>query len=93
MQVKTIQEAWKEANKIFPYDYELSTTKTEYPTYYSTSPEHPNNWISDLGNRLEINFESGESKNIWIESENENTNNLSYQIFIANSLKVQLLMN
>ena len=72
MKVKSIQEAWDVVSKIFPYDYmkyESASQKAGYPIYYSTASEHPNNWISDLGTRLEVNFENGESENIWIETE------------------------
>lgn len=72
MTVKSIQEAWDEVNKIFPYDYEKDETASKnagYPVYYSTASDHQNNWISDLGNRLEVNFEDGRSVNVWINSE------------------------
>ena len=72
MKVKSIQEAWDAVSKIFPYDYmkdESASQKAGYPIYYSTASEHPNNWISDLGTRLEVNFENGKSENIWIETE------------------------
>lgn len=97
MQVKTIQEAWNEVGKIFPYDYEkneMSSTNAGYPIYYSTSSEHPNNWISDLGNRLEVNFESGESTNIWIVTEEaENANTSSYEIYITSSAQAAHLIS
>lgn len=51
MTVKSIQEAWDEVNKIFPYDYEKNETASKnagYPIYYSTTSDHQNNWISDL---------------------------------------------
>lgn len=72
MTVKSIQEAWDEVNKIFPYDYEKDETASKnagYPVYYSTASDHQNNWISDLGNRLEVNFEDGKSVNVWVNSE------------------------
>lgn len=72
MTVKSIQEAWDEVNKIFPYDYEKNETASKnagYPVYYSTASDHQNNWISDLGNRLEVNFEDGRSVNVWVDSE------------------------
>lgn len=37
MTVKSIQEAWDEVNKIFPYDYEKDETASKnagYPVYY-----------------------------------------------------------
>ena len=71
MTVSNIEKAWREVNKLFPYDYlkdESSSANTGYPVYRSTAANHPNNWISDLGNRLEVNLEDGTTTNIWIES-------------------------
>lgn len=72
MKVRTIKEAWEEANKIFPYDYkkdEFSSENAGYPIYRSTALDHPVNWISDLGTRLEVNTEDGKTVYIWIEEE------------------------
>lgn len=72
--VSNMEKAWEEANKIFPYDYEKdeeSSLTAGYPIYRSTASEHPQNWISDLGNRLEVNLEDGSSTNIWIEEQGE----------------------
>ena len=59
-----------------------------------------NAWISDLGNRLELNYQDGHSENIWIEQEQDEyiPSGLSYKIFItdsseAASLIAQGLMN
>lgn len=74
MKVSSKEKAWEEANKIFPYDYvkdEEGSAKAWYPIYTSTASEHPQNWISDLGNRLEVNLEDGSSTNIWIEDQGE----------------------
>ena len=38
-----------------------------YPIYHSKA-SGVNAWISDLGNRLEINLPDGESANIWIQA-------------------------
>ena len=70
--VNNKQAAWDEVNKIFPTDYEHDTSRSEragYPIYYSTA-DGINAWISDLGNRLEVNLPNGESVNIWIEEAN-----------------------
>ena len=74
MKVGNMEKAWEEANKIFPYDYEKDeegSLKAGYSIYRSTAGEHPQNWISDLGDRLEINLENGTSMNIWIEEQGE----------------------
>lgn len=74
MKVGSREKAWEEANKIFPYDYLMDdegSVKAGYPIFRSTASEHPGNWISDLGDRLEINFENGDSVNIWIEDQGE----------------------
>ncbi len=47
----------KEVRKIFPTDYEYSNERGEragHPIYYSKA-SGVNAWISDLGNRLEVN--------------------------------------
>lgn len=71
MKVKSVKEAWSKADVIFPTDYAKDEVKSEragYPIYYSTaSGVHA--WISDLGNRLEVNLEDGSTVNIWIEEE------------------------
>lgn len=73
MIVKTTAEAWEAANKMFPTDYqkdEKASANAGYPIYYSTA-EGVNAWISDLGNRLELNFPDGHSENIWIHEEEQ----------------------
>ena len=70
MTVTSIRDAWAEVRKIFPTDYEYSIERSEragYPIYYSKA-SGVNAWISDLGNRLEINLPDGESANIWIQA-------------------------
>ena len=70
MTVTSIRDAWAEVRKIFPTDYEYSIERSEragYPIYYSKA-SGVNTWISDLGNRLEINLPDGESANIWIQA-------------------------
>ncbi len=76
MKVTTsIKDAWEEANKIFPTDYEHDVSRSEragYPIYYSTA-NGVNAWISDLGNRLEVNLPDGKSVDIWIQAPAEDT--------------------
>lgn len=75
MTVTSIKDAWTEVHKIFPTDYEYDTSRSEragYPIYYSTVAS-VNAWISDLGNRLEVNLPDGKSVNIWIEASMEAT--------------------
>ena len=70
MTVTSIRDAWAEVRKIFPTDYEYSTERSEragYPIYYSTA-SGVNAWISDLGNRLEVNLPDGKNVNIWIKA-------------------------
>ena len=73
MTVTSIKDAWTEAGRIFPTDYEYSAERSEragYPIYYSTA-SGVNAWISDLGNRLEVNLPDGKSVSIWIEAPEE----------------------
>ena len=75
MKVTSIKDAWAEANKIFPTDYEHDVSRSEragYPIYYSTA-NGVNAWISDLGNRLEVNLPDGKSVDIWIQAPAEAT--------------------
>lgn len=70
MTVTTIKDAWTAANEIFPTDYEQDANRSKragYPIYFSTAAG-VNAWISDLGNRLEVNLPDGRSVNIWIEA-------------------------
>ena len=73
MKAKSMKEAWEIADSIFNTDYikdERRSSNAGYDIYYSTA-HGVNAWISDLGNRLEVNMENGETVNIWIESEPE----------------------
>ena len=79
MKVKSKQEAWRKAGIIFPTDYmkdERRSKNAGYDIYYSTA-FGVNAWISDLGDRLEVNMENGETVNIWIE---ENPEFAEYQL-------------
>ena len=70
MTVTSIRDAWAEVQKIFPTRYEHDASRSEragYPIYYSTA-NGVNAWISDLGNRLEVNLPDGKSVNIWIQA-------------------------
>ena len=73
MTVTSIRDAWAEVQKIFPTRYEHDANRSEragYPIYYSTASD-VNAWISDLGNRLEVNLPDGKSVNIWIQAHAE----------------------
>lgn len=87
MKVSSVKEAWELANRLFPTDYEKDeerSSRAGYPIYHSTA-EGVKAWISDLGNRLELNYSNGESENIWIEQDKDKPSNLSYKIFITDS--------
>lgn len=71
MKVKNKQEAWRKAGLIFPTDYmkdEIRSNRAGYDIYSSTAAG-VDAWISDLGDRLEVNLENGETVNIWIDDE------------------------
>ena len=85
MKVRSKQEAWSKADVIFPTDYIKDDARSEsagYDIYYSTA-EGVHAWISDLGDRLEVNLATGGTVNIWIEEEPKFK---EYQI--ADALKV-----
>jgi len=71
MKVNSIEAAWDKVNELFPFDYvkdEESSKRAGYPIYRPTATDHINNWISDLGCRLEINTEDGKLVIIFIET-------------------------
>ena len=87
MKVSSVKQAWELANRLFPTAYEKDEERSRragYPIHHSTA-EGVNAWISDLGNRLELNYPNGESENIWIEEDEDNLSELSYKIFITDS--------
>lgn len=66
--VNSVSAAWAKVNEIFPTDYnkdENSSARAGYPVFRSSVEYY--NYICDLGNRLEVNLESGETINIWID--------------------------
>ena len=72
MKAKSINEAWGLVNEIFETDYikdEQASQNAGYPVYWTTAAGK-NAWISDLGDRLEVN-QNGKSINIWIVDEQE----------------------
>ena len=74
MKVKTASEAWTEAARIFPTDWqkdEESSARAGYPIYRSTAEGHYYDYICDLNDRLEVNLSTGKTVNIWIEGEPE----------------------
>jgi len=72
MTVNSKEQAWKEANKLFPTDYEKDEAASQaagYDVYRHPSLNYYNR-ICDLGDRLEVlTGEFGENvTNIWIEA-------------------------
>ena len=75
MKVNSREEAWRQADRIFPTDYiknELASLNAGYPIYRSTSDSEEYRFaqIADLNCRLEIN-DGIQTINIWIEEEEE----------------------
>lgn len=75
MKVKSIEQAWKEVNKIFPTDYEKDEAASQRAGYdiYRHATLNPFNHICDLGCRLEVlTGEYGDTvTNIWIDAEDD----------------------
>lgn len=68
MKANTRERAWTIANEVFPTDYmknEIRSKRAGYDIYESTA-EGVNAWISDLGDRLEVNLDNGTTITIWI---------------------------
>lgn len=78
MLVNSRKAAWAEAGRLFPTDYmknDRASKRAGHDIYDSTS-EGNDSWISDLGDRLEVNVcdEKGVmSFNIWIDEKPEIT--------------------
>lgn len=61
IKVKSIEEAWREADRLFPTDYmkdDHATANAGYPIYMSTADGN-GSWISDLNTTLELNIQNG----------------------------------
>ena len=71
MKANSRKEAWKIADSIFSTDYMKDERRSKNAGYdiYFTTAAGVNAWISDLGDRLEVNLENGETVNIWIDDE------------------------
>lgn len=70
--VNSVSAAWAKVNEIFPTDYnkdEGSSARAGYPVFRSSVEYY--NYICDLGDRLEVNLENGETINIWIDEAEE----------------------
>lgn len=85
IKVKTVQEAWNEANRLMPNDYEHDTessNKAGYPVYRSNVEHY--DYICDLGERLEVNlFKGGKTVNIWIKKEEKSMKKLEDMIRVT----------
>lgn len=75
----SVREAWEKAREMIP-----SVTKTEagsaragYSIYASDTD--PREWISDLGDRLEINLKDGTTVNVWIDPQEDGTEEAAEQ--------------
>lgn len=70
--VNSVSAAWAKVNEVFPTDYnkdENSSARAGYPVFRSSVEYY--NYICDLGDRLEVNLENGETVNIWIDATEE----------------------
>lgn len=70
--VNSVSAAWAKVNEVFPTDYnkdENSSARAGYPVFRSSVEYY--NYICDLGDRLEVNLENGETINIWIDATEE----------------------
>lgn len=67
MKAKNYQKAWEMALKLIPGDYSKDDDASERAGYNVYVSEELAGWISDLGDRLEVNTSDGMTINIWIE--------------------------
>ena len=64
-------QAWSMAEQFLSHDIDYDVCRSKnagYPIYYSTF-EGCMEWVSVLGDRLEINQADGNTVNIWIEED------------------------
>lgn len=74
VKVNSMSEAWEKVNEIFPTDYELNNMLSEragYNVYSSTAEGHYYDYICDLGSRLEINLNNGDTINVWVSDDTD----------------------
>lgn len=91
IKVKTVQEAWNEANRLMPNDYEYDTESSTRAGYaiYRSNVEHYD-YICDLGERLEVNlFKDGKTVNIWIKKEEKSMEKLEDMLRIT-KMKIEI---
>lgn len=79
MTTNTRERAWTIADEVFPTDYMKNEAKSKRAGYdiYESTAEGVLAWISDLGDRLEVNLDNGTTITIWI---NEKPNFKEWQI-------------
>jgi hypothetical protein len=68
IEVSDREAAWELAERLFPTNFEEDPERSKragYGIYFSTAAGM-NAWISDLNDRLELNYSDGTSENIWI---------------------------
>lgn len=73
IKVSSRNEAWGLAIRLFPTDYTADmerSSKAGYPIYFTTE-KGVNAWISDLGDRLQLNYPNGSTESIWVEEKND----------------------
>lgn len=72
--VESLKEAWECFHSLFGWNVFYDESSSEHAGYkiYRDCADF-NKWVSDLGNRLEVNTKDGKSINIWIDNiEDEN---------------------
>lgn len=70
MRVRTMEDAWAIAKKLFPYSYKLDdTSEGNYPTYRPVEEGHDGAYIKDFGDRLAVQLEDGARTIIKVETE------------------------
>lgn len=88
MTVKTRQEAWEIANKMFTTDYDKNEEKSDRAGYPIYTNKINNDQIADLNDRLEVVVD-GKTTNIWVKDYIEaekNNNTTKLKKLIENNL-------
>ena len=68
LQVATRNDAWKLLTILTKNEYvydSFRSGRAGYPVFYGIDIDKPNEYVCDLGDRIEVNYNDGVTQNIW----------------------------
>jgi len=92
MTVGTKKTAWEIAHELIK-GLEYDAERTERGSGTTWSVPDTNAMVIDLGDRLEVTTENGNSVNIWITEERKREPELSYKVYLTRSYAVAALIH